>query len=108
MQRSITRNSQTQAMKKESITLGSLLVSTIDTSASLKGSLNKMRQNDYNYTLKEVSDEIGLCTERVRQIEIEALKKVRAAFEAKGITSTALDDYTTDPSLFDIKKVLLP
>lgn len=65
-----------------------------------------LTHNQYNYTLEEVASELGVCRERVRQIEKQALEKVRAGFAARGITRSELDDYDDDPKLFDIKKVL--
>jgi len=43
-------------------------------------------------TLQEVADEIGVTRERVRQIEKEALLKVRAGFERLGITDSNFRD----------------
>ena len=37
-------------------------------------------------TLEEVGDEIGLTRERVRQIQVEALKKLRRVLEKKGLS----------------------
>ena len=67
-----------------------------------------MKASNYNYTLTEVAKELGVGRERARQIEVKALEKVRIALAARGITPTTLDDYTSQPMLFDIKKVLLP
>ena len=67
-----------------------------------------MKTGDYNYTLSEVAEELGVGRERVRQIEKIALEKVRRGLAARGLTATTLDDYTREPMLFDIKKVLLP
>ncbi len=41
-------------------------------------------------TLEEVGREIGLTRERVRQIQVEALKQMRLAFEANGLNASAL------------------
>lgn len=41
-------------------------------------------------TLEEVGREIGLTRERVRQIQVEALKRMREIFEANGLSSDAL------------------
>ncbi|MGL6252037.1 MAG: sigma factor-like helix-turn-helix DNA-binding protein, partial [Billgrantia desiderata] len=37
-------------------------------------------------TLEEVGDEIGLTRERVRQIQVEALKKLRRVLEKQGLS----------------------
>ena len=37
-------------------------------------------------TLEEVGEEIGLTRERVRQIQVEALKKLRRMLEKQGLT----------------------
>ena len=37
-------------------------------------------------TLEEVGDEIGLTRERVRQIQVEALKKLRRMLEGRGLS----------------------
>ncbi|MFD2190657.1 RNA polymerase sigma factor RpoS [Pistricoccus aurantiacus] len=41
-------------------------------------------------TLEEVGEEIGLTRERVRQIQVEALKKLRRALEKKGLSLDAI------------------
>src|SRR5690606_20627452 len=41
-------------------------------------------------TLEEVGKEIGLTRERVRQIQVEALKRLREIFERNGLSSDAL------------------
>jgi RNA polymerase nonessential primary-like sigma factor len=41
-------------------------------------------------TLEEVGKEIGLTRERVRQIQVEALKRMREIFERNGLSSEAL------------------
>lgn len=41
-------------------------------------------------TLEEVGAEIGLTRERVRQIQVEALKKLRRALEKQGLSLEAL------------------
>lgn len=41
-------------------------------------------------TLEEVGREIGLTRERVRQIQVEALKSMRVLFEANGLSAAAL------------------
>ncbi|WP_028239512.1 RNA polymerase sigma factor RpoS [Stutzerimonas azotifigens] len=41
-------------------------------------------------TLEEVGQEIGLTRERVRQIQVEALKRLREIFERNGLSSEAL------------------
>ncbi|WP_459473893.1 RNA polymerase sigma factor RpoS [Pseudomonas sp. No.117] len=41
-------------------------------------------------TLEEVGQEIGLTRERVRQIQVEALKRLREIFERNGLSSDAL------------------
>lgn len=43
-----------------------------------------------NCTLEEVGQEIGLTRERVRQIQVEALKRLREIFEKNGLSSDAL------------------
>lgn len=41
-------------------------------------------------TLEEVGEEIGLTRERVRQIQVDALKRLRVLMEGEGLTSDAL------------------
>lgn len=41
-------------------------------------------------TLEEVGQDIGLTRERVRQIQVEALKRLRGIFERNGLSSEAL------------------
>lgn len=41
-------------------------------------------------TLEDVGSEIGLTRERVRQIQVEALKRLREIMEKQGLTATAL------------------
>jgi RNA polymerase nonessential primary-like sigma factor len=41
-------------------------------------------------TLEEVGKEIGLTRERVRQIQVEALKKLRSIIESNGLNSEDL------------------
>ena len=41
-------------------------------------------------TLEEVGLEIGLTRERVRQIQVEALKRLRDIMEKQGLDSAAL------------------
>jgi len=41
-------------------------------------------------TLEEVGREIGLTRERVRQIQVEALKRLRDIFEQHGLSSESL------------------
>ncbi|HET6471349.1 MAG TPA: RNA polymerase sigma factor RpoS [Pseudomonadales bacterium] len=41
-------------------------------------------------TLEEVGEEIGLTRERVRQIQIEALARLRSSMEAEGLDASAL------------------
>ncbi len=43
-----------------------------------------------SYTLEEVGQEIGLTRERVRQIQVEALKRLREILEKNGLSSDAL------------------
>ncbi|SNS14762.1 RNA polymerase sigma factor RpoS [Pseudomonas segetis] len=43
-----------------------------------------------NCTLEEVGQEIGLTRERVRQIQVEALKRLREILEKNGLSSDAL------------------
>lgn len=43
-------------------------------------------------TLEEVGAEIGLTRERVRQIQVEALKTLRAIFESSGVNQEAVFD----------------
>jgi len=52
---------------------------------------SKLKPTDYEYTLQEVAEELGVCRERVRQIESQALKKLKAALEAKGLGPSVLD-----------------
>jgi DNA-directed RNA polymerase sigma subunit (sigma70/sigma32) len=68
--------------------------------------MSGLHRSQYHCTLDEVSEEIGVCRERVRQIEKEALRKLRIAMEARGITATELDGDTSPQPLFDILKVL--
>ncbi len=53
-----------------------------------------------------MSKELGISTERVRQIEKKALEKLKVALEAKGLGPTELDELPEGPGLFDIKSVL--
>jgi DNA-directed RNA polymerase sigma subunit (sigma70/sigma32) len=62
--------------------------------------------NEYHCSLREVAREMGISATRVQQIENEALEKVRAAFEAKGLGPTYLDEEPEGPGLFDVKRVL--
>ena len=41
-------------------------------------------------TLEEVGQEIGLTRERVRQIQVEALRRLREILERNGLSSDAL------------------
>jgi RNA polymerase nonessential primary-like sigma factor len=41
-------------------------------------------------TLEEVGREIGLTRERVRQIQVEALKRLREILERQGLSSEAI------------------
>ena len=41
-------------------------------------------------TLEEVGQEIGLTRERVRQIQVEALKRLREIFEINGLSGESL------------------
>jgi RNA polymerase nonessential primary-like sigma factor len=41
-------------------------------------------------TLEEVGQEIGLTRERVRQIQVEALKRLRRILERQGLSADAL------------------
>jgi len=41
-------------------------------------------------TLEDVGREIGLTRERVRQIQVESLRRLRDIMEKQGLTSTAL------------------
>jgi len=41
-------------------------------------------------TLEEVGQEIGLTRERVRQIQVEALKRLKEIFEKNGLSSESL------------------
>jgi len=41
-------------------------------------------------TLEQVGSEIGLTRERVRQIQVEALKRLRAVMEKEGLSSEVL------------------
>jgi RNA polymerase nonessential primary-like sigma factor len=41
-------------------------------------------------TLEEVGREIGLTRERVRQIQVEALRRMRDIMEKQGLSATAL------------------
>ena len=41
-------------------------------------------------TLEEVGREIGLTRERVRQIQVEALKRLRDILEKQGLTSDSV------------------
>lgn len=44
----------------------------------------------YVATLEEVGEEIGLTRERVRQIQVDGLKRLRCLLEGEGLTSDAL------------------
>jgi len=61
------------------------------------------RARDLNgYTLKRVGRAIGVTRERTRQLELEALRKLRAYFDEAGITWEDLcpeDEGTEDPHL---------
>lgn len=65
-----------------------------------------LNRSDYEHTLEEVAQELGVSRERVRQIESEALGKLRIAMEAKGLAPTELDKEPSGPGLFDVKTVL--
>ena len=41
-------------------------------------------------TLEEVGREIGLTRERVRQIQVEALKRLRVIMETQGLSSDSI------------------
>jgi RNA polymerase nonessential primary-like sigma factor len=41
-------------------------------------------------TMEEVGREIGLTRERVRQIQVEALKRLRVIMETEGLTGESL------------------
>ena len=41
-------------------------------------------------TLEEVGHEIGLTRERVRQIQVEALKRLRDTMEKQGLSADAI------------------
>ncbi|MBJ7301757.1 sigma factor-like helix-turn-helix DNA-binding protein, partial [Marinobacter salarius] len=41
-------------------------------------------------TLEEVGQEIGLTRERVRQIQVEALRRLREILEKEGLSGTML------------------
>ncbi len=45
-------------------------------------------------TLENVGYEIGLTRERVRQIQLEALKQLKLIMGLKGINGEVLGDYT--------------
>ena len=46
---------------------------------------------DYEMTLDEVGEAMGISRERVRQLQRSALAKVRSAMIARGLGPTALD-----------------
>lgn len=48
---------------------------------------------DYKATLAEVAEALGVTTERVRQIEANALHKVRRALEARGFDAREWADH---------------
>lgn len=52
-------------------------------------------------TLEAIGDALGLCRERVRQIERDAMRKLRAALEREGLTAQDvrawLDSKASDP-----------
>ncbi len=50
--------------------------------------------------------ELGISTERVRQIEKKALEKLKVALETKELGPSVLDELPEGPGLFDIKSVL--
>ena len=45
---------------------------------------------DSPLTLEEVGQEIGLTRERVRQIQVEALRRLREILEKEGLSGTML------------------
>ena len=51
-------------------------------------------------TLRAISDEIGLTRERIRQIQVDALKKLRIMLEQDGMSFTDLPDrFTADATI---------
>ncbi len=60
----------------------------------------------YDHALDEVGKELGISTERVRQIEKKALEKLKVALEAKRLGPSVLDELPEGPGLFDIKSLL--
>ncbi len=58
---------------------------------------------EYHMSLREVAAELNLSTERVRQIERAALKKVRLALVERGLGPTVLDaEPETGQFLFEV------
>ena len=47
---------------------------------------------DYHCTLKEVAEELGLSTTHVKNIERQALEKVRRFFEIEGYDEEYVND----------------
>ena len=52
--------------------------------------LQKLIDSGEAATLEEVGAEIGLTRERVRQIQVEALKKLRRSLEKQGLSLDAI------------------
>jgi DNA-directed RNA polymerase sigma subunit (sigma70/sigma32) len=68
-----------------------------ETSDSLSEMTNKDDRDDYvralrkaGWTLQSISDSIGVSRERVRQIQMDALKRLRRILENKGLSGENL------------------
>ena len=48
------------------------------------------REGDVDQLVQEVGREIGLTRERVRQIQVEALKRLRSIMETQGLSGESL------------------
>ncbi len=52
---------------------------------------NGANPQKYEMTLAEIADELGVTKSAIEQTEKKALRKLRKALEAKGLTATDLD-----------------
>lgn len=53
----------------------------------------RAEEAEREYTLAEIGQELGITRERVRQIEAQALRKVRAALVVRGFTVAEWREY---------------